>query len=82
MKEDIKLVAVVLVVLAIAGGIIFLASSDTENGYPRNTRLRSLKENTSILNIDGCEYVASIYNGHPFVLHKGNCTNHIHSYNK
>jgi hypothetical protein len=85
MKEDIKLVAVVLATLAMAGSIIALSGCQLDTV---ETPVERIQRKSSIVVIDECQYIfmengIADRNNYAFSLtHKGNCTNHIHSYNK
>lgn len=82
-KQNIQLVGVMSATLAMAVGILALAGCTRETQKELTDRVAN---HTSIVVIDNCQYIfweKGLGNGTTISLtHKGNCTNHIHSYNK
>jgi len=80
-------VFVVLLMLVVSGVFVFLGVSEDKNRQ-RETPVERIQRKSSIVVIDNCQYLFMENgivggNNYAFILtHKGNCTNHIHTYNK
>ena len=82
-KTNLQLTGIVLATLAMAVGILALAGCTSETQKELTDRVF---KNTKVVVIDNCQYIFwenGLGNGTTISLtHKGNCTNHIHAYNK
>ena len=83
-KTNLQLTGIVLATLAMASAILSIDGCKPEPD-PKSGKdwfWVAMRENTVVFNVDGCDYVATRYNGHLCMVHKANCTNSIHNYNK
>jgi hypothetical protein len=66
-------IAVVLVIGTLCGLAMFVS-------WAKDRDIKELQKNTSVVVIDGCEYLRFPLYYHDGLTHKGNCKNPIHLY--